>query len=54
MSEEKKMLIWIHVGLVLLQLLFAGLAIGVNSGFAAVAPVIGTAQSFFPNPWKIQ
>lgn len=50
--EEKQRLTWIHAALFLLQLIGVALAVGVKAEFSALAPVIGAAQAFFPNPFK--
>jgi hypothetical protein len=49
---ERSELIAIHFCLLLLQIVCAGMAIGVSPSFAGLAPVIGGAQGFFPNPFK--
>lgn len=49
---EKGTLIMIHFCLFVLQLGAVGLAVGIDSKFSALSPIIGAAQSFFPNPFK--
>lgn len=49
---ERSILIGIHAGLFLLQITAAGLAIAVDPNFAALSPIIGGAQGYFPNPFK--
>lgn len=52
--SERQMLIVIHTGLMLLQIVAVGLALGVDSKFSGLSVPISGAQVFFPNPFKQQ
>jgi hypothetical protein len=49
--SERGILICLYVGLMVLQILFAALAIVVHPGFAALAPLVGGFQSKLPDPF---
>lgn len=50
--SERVFLIGMHTLLILCQIATVGLAIGVDSKWAALAPPISIAQAFFPNPFR--
>ena len=52
MATDKEKLTRMHIILFMLQLIVAALVILVAKELVALSPVIGAAQSFFPNPWE--
>lgn len=49
--SERGALISLWAGLMILQILFASLAIIVDPKFAAMAPILGGFQAKIPDPW---
>jgi hypothetical protein len=52
-ERERLALLRIHILLFVLQIATAGAAIGLHAGWAALAPIIGGAQAWFPKPFKV-